>query len=448
MKQSHEDTIKQYLDSFKVFEKNLNGESGQPIHKFRSEAIGRFAQLGFPTRSDEEWRFTNVNEIAQRHFRLPVHGALSAPEAVRAQHYIFENLKGPRLVFVNGIYSDKLSHSAELPPGMIVKPLSSALREDQKTVVKYLGKHVSPEINGFTALSAAFMRDGLFLHVPENVVMEDSIQVVFLTTDEEAGFVTYPRNLIIVGRHSQASIVESYISLANVSCLTNAVTEIVLGDEAVVEHDKFQNESMASYHIAATHIRQSNQSTYFSNSIALGGHLVRNDITALLDGERCECTLNGLSVGTGEQHIDNHTTIDHAKAHCASHELYKAVLDGSAKGVFNGKIFVRKDAQKTDAKQTNKTLLLSDSATIDTKPQLEIFADDVKCTHGATVGQLDEDQLFYLRARGIPELTARDILTFAFAGDVVSRINIGPLRDQLESYVHRKLNAGRVENGA
>jgi Fe-S cluster assembly protein SufD len=217
-----------------------------------------------------------------------------------------------------------------------------------------------------------------------------------------------------------------------------------LGEGAVVEHDKLQQENAEAFHIAMTHANLSSRATLTSNSIALGGALVRNNITAILGGEGIECTLNGLSLGTGSQLIDNHTTIDHAKPHCASHELYKAILDGKSRGVFNGKIFVRQDAQKTDAKQTNKTLLLSDDATMDTKPQLEIFADDVKCTHGATIGQLDAEQIFYLRSRGIGEMKARDILTFAFASDVVGRIHHDALRERLEALVHERLSGGRA----
>ncbi len=448
MAQSFSDTIKQYLESYRAFEKNLNGESNLPTHALRKEAIQRFAEIGFPEKTDEEWRFTSVAEIAAKHFRISTRGVLSHEHEAGIGKFIFEQLKGPRLVFVNGIFTPTFSQLAPLQKGIIVQQLSLALVEHQELVAKHLGRYVSSGVNGFTALSLAFMQDGLFVYVPDGVVLEDAIQVVFLSTDKEADFAAHPRNLMVVGANSQVSIVESYVSLTDTSYLTNAVTEIIVGENAVVEHDKFQNESLKAYHISTTHILQSQHSNYVSNSIALGGHLVRNDITAVLDAEQSECTLNGLSVATGEQLIDNHTTIDHAKAHCASHELYKAVLDGKSKGVFNGKIFVRKDAQKTDAKQTNQTLLLSDEATIDTKPQLEIFADDVKCTHGATVGQLDSDQLFYLRARGIPEMTARDILTFAFASDVVSRIKLDVLRDQLEEYVHSKLDTARMQNGS
>jgi Fe-S cluster assembly protein SufD len=258
-------------------------------------------------------------------------------------------------------------------------------------------------------------------------------------------FLISPRNLVVIGKGSQTSIVESYVSLTDSQYLTNAVTEAAVGDGAVLEHDKLQDESIKAFHVAMIHARLGAKTTFTSNSIALGGAIVRNNVTALLDAEGSECTLNGLSLGTAAQLIDNHTTIDHAKPHCASHELYKAILDGKSRGVFNGKIFVRPQAQKTDAKQTNKTLLLSDEATIDTKPQLEIFADDVKCTHGATVGQLDAEQLFYLRSRGIDETAARDILTFAFASDVVSRVHVDPLRGQLEAVIHQRLDEGRKQ---
>lgn len=253
----------------------------------------------------------------------------------------------------------------------------------------------------------------------------------------------HPRNLIIVGKRSKVSIVETYAGRGDEPYLTNAVTEFVVGEGASVEHDKLQAESLTGFHVGTVHFEQFEGSTVVSNAINFGGALVRNTITAILGAQRCEATLNGLSLATGTQLVDNHTTIDHAKPNCASHELYKSILDGNARGVFNGKIFVRKDAQKTDAKQTNKTLLLSDHATIDTKPQLEIFADDVKCTHGATVGHLDEEQLFYLRSRGIGEETAKDILTFAFASDIINRVHVEPLRSQLDVMLQERLRRGR-----
>jgi Fe-S cluster assembly protein SufD len=286
------------------------------------------------------------------------------------------------------------------------------------------------------------MKDGAFISVPDGVILEESIHLFFVATGTGPSLIT-PRNLIIIGKGSQASIVESYVSLTGSQYFTNAVTEVVVGDGAVLEHDKLQDESSQAFHVAMIHARLGAKTNFTSNSIAFGGAIVRNNVTALFQAEGSECTLNGLSLGTATQLIDNHTTIDHAMPHCASHELYKSILDGKSRGVFNGKIFVRPLAQKTDAKQTNKTLLLSDEATIDTKPQLEIFADDVKCTHGATVGQLDPEQLFYLRSRGIDEMAARDILTFAFASDVVSRVHVDPLRLRLEAMIHQRLDRGR-----
>jgi Fe-S cluster assembly protein SufD len=304
---------------------------------------------------------------------------------------------------------------------------------------------VKVDATPFVTLNTAFLQDGAFVYLPDGVDLDDSIEILFIATETKPALIS-PRNLIVVGRKSRVSIVETYVGTTDVAYLTNAVTEIVAGDESVIEHDKLQNEQLNSYHVAMIFACMGSRAQFTSNSIAFGGSIVRNNVSVILDGERSECTLNGLSLGTGKQVIDNHTTIDHAKPNCASHELYKAILDGAARGVFNGKIFVRPDAQKTDAKQTNKSLLLSDDATIDTKPQLEIFADDVKCTHGATVGQLDAEQIFYLRSRGIGEVEAKDILTFAFAGDVVARVHVEPLKRKLEMLVHGRLDQGRTSS--
>jgi Fe-S cluster assembly protein SufD len=296
----------------------------------------------------------------------------------------------------------------------------------------------------FPALNTAFLQDGAFVSVEDGVQLDLPIHIVYVSGLRAEPFFTSPRNVVLTGRGSRLSILETYVACGKNMYLTNAVTEIVIGRDSVVEHDKLQHESEHAYHIGTTSVRQHEGSRYVSNAISLGGSIVRNGVTATLGEERCESTLNGLSLATGRQLVDNHTAIDHASPNCVSHELYKAILSGKSRGVFNGKIFVRKDAQKTDAKQTNKTLLLSDDAVIDTKPQLEIFADDVKCTHGATVGQLDQEQIHYLRSRGIGLDEARDILTFAFAGDVVERVHVAPLRDQLEALVHSRLRHGRA----
>jgi Fe-S cluster assembly protein SufD len=286
------------------------------------------------------------------------------------------------------------------------------------------------------------VQDGAFIYLPDGTQLEEAIHLLFLASGGEQ--LQNPRNVIVTGRDCRLSIVETYHTTGTPLYWTNVVSEVVVGEKTVLEHDKLQAESVHAYHVGTTTIAQAAGSRVTSNSIAFGGAIVRNNVNVRLGGEQSECTLNGLSVATGAQLIDNHTAIDHAMPNCASHELYKAIHDGKSRGVFNGKIFVRQDAQKTDAKQTNKTLLLSDDATIDTKPQLEIFADDVKCTHGATVGQLDEDQVFYLRSRGIAEEDARDILTFAFASDVAGRVHVDPLRDQLDAMLHARLRQGRV----
>jgi Fe-S cluster assembly protein SufD len=322
--------------------------------------------------------------------------------------------------------------------------LAAALRRIPDEVHASLGSQAKDDRSPFTSLGTAFLQDGAYVRLPPGTSLDLPVHLLFVSSRRASPFVSTPRVLIVAGAGSRVSIVETYAALAGNVYLTSAVSEVALGERAVVEHDKLQLESGAAYHVGATHVRLAAGSTFTSNAITFGGAIVRNNITARFDGEHAECTLNGLSVATGTQLVDNHTVIDHARAHCASHELYKAVLDGSSRGVFNGKIFVRKDAQKTDARQTNKTLLLSDEATIDTKPQLEIFADDVKCTHGATVGQLDEEQVFYLRSRGIGEVEARDLLTFAFASDVINRVHVGGLRARLDAMLHARLHDGRV----
>jgi Fe-S cluster assembly protein SufD len=393
-----------------------------------------FADLGFPTTKQEEWRFTNILPITKIEFRPVLRYELGGVTKNDIQPYVLDNAL--RLVFVDGMFSPELSDIGSLHAGMTAGSLKEMLKKDPETIQAHI-KNVTGEENAFTALNTAFLWDGAFVSVPQGVVLENPIQLLFVATNQEQ-IAAQPRNIIAAGIDSQFKIVETYIGLAKNIYLTNTVTEIVLGENSIVEHDKFQVEGINAYHIGTTR--------YTSTSVSLGGSIVRNNITARFDAEGAECMLNGLSLGIGNQVIDNHTVIDHAMPRCASHELYKSILDGSSKGVFNGKVFVRKDAQKTDAKQTNKTLLLSDEATIDTKPQLEIFADDVKCTHGATIGQLDDEQIFYLRSRGIDLDAARDILTSAFAGDVIDRIAVEQLRQQVKKMINYRLNKNHTSS--
>lgn len=433
-----------YASRFALFEKGLNGASGTELHAMRRKSLEQFSALGFPTTADEEWRFTNVATIARRDF-IPV--TSYEPEGVAAAdvaRYSFAGSDAVLLVFINGHFSPALSSLGSLPRGVTIGSLARVIAEDPALIGDALGTLPGTEGDGFTALNGAFLVDGAYVRLADGAVLDRPVHLLCLSAAQKSPFISNPRHLIVAGKNSRLSIVETYVGLGSSEYLTNSVTDVVVGPDAVVEHDAIQIESLRAYHIGTTRVRIHGGSNFTSNAIALGGALTRNNVRAVFAGEHGECTLNGLAVATGTQHVDNHTVIDHATANCASHELYKAILDGESRGVFNGKIFVRPGAQKTDAKQTNKTLLLSDEATIDTKPQLEIFADDVKCTHGATVGQLDEEQLFYLRARGIGLMEARDLLTLAFATTVINRVHVEPLRVQLDALLHSRLRQGRV----
>jgi Fe-S cluster assembly protein SufD len=419
-----------YLASFTEFEKGLCEDAGSPLHRLRQAAIERFAATGLPTLDDEEWRFTNLAPLKRISFQL-ARPQPSAVSAAQLEHLTYP-AAGCRLVFVNGFYAPQLSLLRGLPGGVILGSLAEALTRHRDKVEPYLAHYASYEESPFTALNTAFLQDGAFLFIPRGKVVEEPIHLLFIAAGGTEPAVSHPRTLIVAGENSQARIMESYVGVEESVYFSNAVTEIIAPPSAVLDHYKLQRESRRAFHVGTLQVHQERSSNFSSHSIALGGSLTRNDVNAVLDAEGCECTLNGLYVGSGEQVIDNHTRIEHAKPHCASHELYKGILDQKAKGVFNGKIHVHPDAQKTDAKQTNKTLLLSEDATINTKPQLEIYADDVKCTHGATVGQLEAEAVFYLRSRGIGLEEARSLLIYAFANDLIGRIKVAPLRARLE----------------
>ena len=436
--QSTDQNIKWYQSKFEAFEQSLNGAKGTSIHAIRRDAMHRLMELGFPTTRQEEWRFTNVSPIIKSTFSPILRYELNGVTKTDIKPYLVDG--AVQIVFVNGQYSRELSDIGLLPDGVSAGNLKDMVKEQAESIQSYIHQLNMCEENAFTMLNTAFLWDGAFLSVRQGVVLENPIQFLFVQTNREQMYASQPRNLIVAGVNSQFKIVESYIGLGSTTYLTNAVTELILGDHSIVEHEKCQVENIDAYHVGTTYVQMKAASRYTSTSISLGGAIVRNNIIARLDAEGAECTLNGLSLGRGTQVTDNHTVIDHSKPHCSSHELYKSILDDSSKGIFNGKVFVRKDAQKTDAKQTNKTLLLSDEATMNTKPQLEIFADDVKCTHGATIGQLDDEQLFYLRSRGIDLDSARDILTSAFAGDVIDKITIEPLRRQMYLMIQQRLS--------
>lgn len=422
------ETKNNYVAHFDRLEKELGEKRRSWLHPVRKAAFARFAEVGFPTLRDEEWRFTNVASIARADFQPARPGATVAAEALEP----FTFAPAHTLVFVNGFYSAALSSPGELPKGLVARSLADVLANEPKAVEPYLTRFADYKANPFVALNTAFLRDGAFVSVPRGLVLAEPIHLVYVATAAEGPTGSHPRTVLLAGVNSQCTVVESYVAAGDDQYLTNAVTEVVTQENAVVDHYKVQRESEEAFHVATLQVHQGRGSNFSSHAVILGGEISRSDVNAVLDAEGCECTLNGLYLGAGRQLIDNHTRIDHAKPHCASHELYKGILDGRSHGVFNGKIYVHPDAQKTDAKQTNKTLLLSPDATIDTKPQLEIFADDVKCTHGATIGQLAEEAIFYLRSRGIGREEARALLTYAFANDVLCRVKVPAVRERLE----------------
>jgi len=430
-----------YLTQFDGLTQSHDG-GAQPawLRDLRRQAIARFRAEGFPTTRDEEFRATPVNAIADAAFEQAIADptpAAALPAGIHEQFTIPDLTTAADVVFVNGRFAGHLSSVPALPNGIRIASLASVLATEPTLVEPYLNRNISFPMQGFTALNTAFIQDGAVVILPDNAVLDAPVHLVYVSLGNGRPFVAHPRTLIVAGRHSQAKVIESFVG--SQTYFTNSVTEIVGAENSHVGHYRVQRESLEAFHVSGLHIRLGRNAVFASHSLTLGGQLVRNDVNATLDAEGIHCTLNGLYLVDGKRLVDNHTMIDHAKPHCESHELYKGVLDDQARGVFNGKIFVREDAQKTDAKQTNQVLLLSEDATINTKPQLEIFADDVKCTHGATIGQLAAEQMFYLRARGIGQAEAQAMLIHAFAADIVERIDLEPLRDQLEQYLLSRL---------
>ena len=393
----------------------------------RDEAMQRFARNGFPTTRHEDWKFTNITPITDTAFET------SGPEPTAAQvaSHIYAEASPFVAVIAAGRFAPGLSSLDGLPDGVFVGSLAQGLATLPDRLQPALGQLAVGD-HPFAWLNMGLFEDGVLVHLKPGVVLERPIQIHVASDAGSHSTVAHPRILISAGENSQVSIIESYGGPEGQCYFTNAVTEVSVAPGAIVHHVKVQRESRKAFHVAGTFARLGRGSVFSSHNISLGGGLVRNDISAVLDGEGGEATLNGLYIADGDRLVDNHTVIDHAKAHCPSHEVYKGVLGGKARAVFNGKIFVREDAQKTNAKQTNKALLLSDDAQINTKPQLEIFADDVKCTHGAAIGQLDEGALFYLRARGIGKNEARDFLIRAFAGEVLQQVKPAAIHDRLE----------------
>jgi Fe-S cluster assembly protein SufD len=416
-------------------------EAGGPawLQDVRREAIARFAETGFPRSSDERWRFTSVDSIAAGTFASPPSGIPAGAREAAAPVLIGE--PGQRLVAacVNGRFAPGLSCLADLPRGVVITSLAGAIERHPDVVRRYLGQAADIDHSAFTALATAFVNDGVFVHVPREVVVDEPIQVVFLATAGSRPALSHARALYVIEDNAQVSLVEQFVGAGDRAYWTNVVTEWFLGENAVVDAYRIQRERSDAFHTATTASRQGRSAVYSAVNFAFGGGLSRHDIRAVLDGEGAECTLNGLSVLRGDQLVDHHTTIDHAKPHCTSWELFNGVFDERARGVFTGRIIVRPGAQKTDSKQTSNSLLLSEDARSDSQPQLEIYADDVKCTHGATLGPIDDALLFYLRSRGIDAAEARKLLTYGFGAEILNSVSLEPLRQHLDDLVHARL---------
>jgi len=420
-----------YRTQFQSFARSVAKESPAWLTTLRECAIDRFEAVGFPTTKNEDWHFTSVAAIAEAAYPPRAEpGENARPADLSA--FNFGATDWPTIVLVNGVFSPELSSLDSLPHGVRVYPLAAAWRSNDQIVQRHMSQLADYELNAFTALNSAFVSDGAVVQIAKEFEVERPIHVLYVSDAVAAKTQTNPRTLIIAERHSKATVLESYVSASEASYFTNAVTEVLLEDGANLSHIKIQRESPRAFHVGTIEVEQRRDSHYQSFSFATGAQLSRTNVFTTLDGEGAGATLNGLYMLDNEQHCDHQTKIEHAQPNCFSRELYKGVLDGASHGVFNGKVYVHPIAQKTDGKQTNNVLLLSERAQVDTKPQLEIFADDVKCTHGATVGRIDQTALFYMKSRGINNELARRLLTYAFAAEVLETIELDVVRERLE----------------
>lgn len=428
-----------FLENVRRMAPRVSGNEPASVFALRKSALERFAALGFPTTEKEEWRYTNVSAIARQEFVLP--GTTQVSPGEIDKHRLAE--APVELVFINGHFSADHSRNTE-QAGARVRDFSSALHQMPELVSARLGQVADMKQHPFRALNTVLMNTGAVIVTEDNALVDGPIHLLFISTAGSRPSIVNPRNLVIARRGSRIRLVETYAGTG--SYFNNPVTELIAEPSAGITHYKVIRESNESFHVATLAVRQERDSAVTSSVITLGGGLVRNEIAVSLAGEGSSVTLDGLYVTSGPQHVDNQTVIDHQKPNCTSVEHYKGILDGRSRGIFDGKIIVRKDARKTSSRQTNNNLVLSESATVDTKPQLEINNDDVKCTHGSTIGRLDDDALFYLRSRALDEDQARALLTYAFASEIVERLKIPSLRDLLQRELTERLPRRRMEN--
>ncbi|MDZ4712655.1 MAG: Fe-S cluster assembly protein SufD [bacterium] len=428
----------QLLEDFKKLEANLNGESKNYFHKIRQDAIASFIELGFPVKKLEEWKYTNVNNILKHDFKTSESAGTSGITREEIKEVLFDE-KVNLLVFVNGSFDEDLSDIITDNKNCFIGSFMKGRVLHNDIIEKHFSKYAEYKKSSLTALNTAFAADGLFIYLKKNETIEEPVHVINISDSRKESFLSQPRNLFVLEEGASIKIAYDYISVGEEHSFTNSVTEIVLGENSNIHHYKIQNENSKAYFIGTTQVMQEKNSMFSDTTISWGGAITRNNLNSVFNGSNTECHFYGLYLLSGKQHVDNHTLADHAMPHCYSNELYKGIINDSATGVFNGKIMVREDAQKTNAYQSNGNILLSEDATIYSKPQLEIFADDVKCSHGATTGQLNENEMFYLQSRGIGREQARIILLNAFAGDVLDSVKIKGLRDKLQIMLESKL---------
>ncbi len=434
--QSYTDFKDRLVTAFRENEDRMNGESKTTLHQLRRAALQTFDRLGFPTIKHEEWKYSNLGSMLKETFDFTNDSTLSINDLDELR---IPNLTGNVLYFVNGRYRADLSRIISPESEVQIKPLAEVIQTESETIGTHFARYADFQDNAFTALNTAFAGDGVFIRVPDGKTVTEPVILRFITDARSKNVASQPRNLIVVGRNAEIKLAESYRTLGENAALVNVVTEISIARDARVEYYKVQDESQRAYHVGTTQVNQSDNSHFHGTTVTVNGGFVRNDLNITLDGQYCEAFLNGLYLPNGREHIDNHTLVDHAKPNSYSNELYKGILNGNGTGVFNGKIYVRPDAQKTNAFQSCKNVVLSPGASMNTKPQLEIYADDVKCSHGTTTGKLNEEALFYLQSRGIPKDQAKTLLMYAFAEEVISKIQIAPIREYLSAVVAAKL---------
>jgi Fe-S cluster assembly protein SufD len=432
-----------YSESFRSLKEKSGTGIPSWVQRLRESAYTSFERLGFPATDQEEWKYTNVAPIVKAKFETAVESGKETPrlDTAQLQSFSYQEAERSQLVFVNGLYRPELSSVEALSDGVAAMDIADALKEEKYVDVirEQLARSADFNENAFTALNTAFLTSGAFLLIPQGAQIESPVHLLFLADGKPTA--SFPRVLIVAERGSTATVIESYASLSEDVYFTNAVVEINVGEGARLNHYKVQRESGEAFHIATTQASLGRNSSYNSTAVTLGGQLSRHNINVTLDHEGAECWVDGLYIAGSGQHTDTHSLIDHRQPHCTSHQLYKGILDGKSRAVFNGKVFVREGAQQTDAMQTNRNLLLSTEARVDTKPQLEIFADDVKCAHGATVGQLEDEELFYLASRGLEPDLARNLLTYGFAEEVIEKIKVESIKAQLDEAVLNRLHS-------